>query len=667
MRSLADRPRPLEIGRVLACIAVALLAALALVWWSPAHAEDTDARVPESPYFHVHSDDPGVDALPLKATQVDVRIAGVIAAVTVTQHYRNEGQRPIEARYVFPGSTQAAVHAMTVRVGEREIVAQIREKQRARLEYDNAKREGKTTALLEQERPNVFSMNVANILPGDDVRVELQYTELIAPHDGRYRYVFPTVVGPRYRSPAASPANGSFPATRASAAGRSLQRVVRSGRQAARAAADPRGALRQPQARSAGPGQPAGAARAGRRRPARQPRLHPRIQPRRRAHRHRADAVPGAGRARRGELLSRAGRAAESGGTGADQSARLHLRGRHLGLHARLPAGHREGAAAPPDRRLAAERQLQRGAVLRLEPRAVGAIGAGDTGQHRARVAHHRPHQRRRQHRDRAGVAPRGRAGEAGRRVAQRDRGHRRLRGGRERGVPAGAAQPRPVQRLRVRHRQLGQPPPDRRPGTRRPGRGVRRHQARARRRAGRTPAPHDRHAGAHATEGPLHRPRGVRRRARCAARRDGWPPGGGVGQVARRSERRQAGVAGARGRRQPQRRDRCADPRRRRGGAEAPVGAPAHRAARRRRGARRRAVAARTHHRARPEVRAADQLHQFHRGRSGGAHAAGGDPGESAAAVAAGRVGAGGGRSRSRWPPSCRAHPSRAGRSRSP
>ncbi|HSW26789.1 MAG TPA: VWA domain-containing protein, partial [Burkholderiaceae bacterium] len=69
------------------------------------------------------------------------------------------------------------------------------------------------TALLEQERPNVFSMNVANILPGDDVRVELQYTELIAPHDGRYRYVFPTVVGPRYRSPAASPANGSFPAT----------------------------------------------------------------------------------------------------------------------------------------------------------------------------------------------------------------------------------------------------------------------------------------------------------------------------------------------------------------------------------------------------------------------------------------------------------------------
>ncbi|HVO05159.1 MAG TPA: VIT domain-containing protein, partial [Burkholderiaceae bacterium] len=130
--------RPLPLRRVLACIALSLIAALLLVWWPPAHAEDTDAGVPESPYFHVRSDDPGVDALPLKATQVDVRIAGVIAAVTVTQHYRNEGQRPIEARYIFPGSTRSAVHALTVRIGQRQIVAQIREKQRARLEYDSA-------------------------------------------------------------------------------------------------------------------------------------------------------------------------------------------------------------------------------------------------------------------------------------------------------------------------------------------------------------------------------------------------------------------------------------------------------------------------------------------------------------------------------------------------
>ena len=103
-------------GRVLLCIVVAAFAALLLVVWSPAHADDAEAPKAQSPHFVVNSGEPGTDRLPLKATRVDVRIAGVIADVTVTQHYRNEGQRPIEARYVFPGSTQAAVYAMNVRL-----------------------------------------------------------------------------------------------------------------------------------------------------------------------------------------------------------------------------------------------------------------------------------------------------------------------------------------------------------------------------------------------------------------------------------------------------------------------------------------------------------------------------------------------------------------------
>jgi Ca-activated chloride channel homolog len=188
-------------GRVLLCVAVSVFAALLLVAWSPAHADDSEARRAESPYFAVNSSEPGTDRLPLKATRVDVRIAGVIADVTVTQTYRNEGQRAIEARYVFPGSTQSAVHAMNVRLGERLLTARIKEKQQARIEYETAKKEGKTSALLEQHRPNVFEMNVANILPGDEVAVELHYTELLTPTDARYGFVFPTVVGPRYNSP----------------------------------------------------------------------------------------------------------------------------------------------------------------------------------------------------------------------------------------------------------------------------------------------------------------------------------------------------------------------------------------------------------------------------------------------------------------------------------
>jgi Ca-activated chloride channel homolog len=169
-------------------------------------AEGESPERTESPYFFVQSDDPEVDRLPLKSTHVDVRIVGVIADVTVTQAYRNEGTRPIEARYVFPGSTRAAVYGMTVQLGDRRLIAQIREKQKAKREYEAAKQEGKTAALLEQHRPNVFQMNVANILPGDDVKVELRYTELLVPTDGVYQFVFPTVVGPRYNG---SPATAS--------------------------------------------------------------------------------------------------------------------------------------------------------------------------------------------------------------------------------------------------------------------------------------------------------------------------------------------------------------------------------------------------------------------------------------------------------------------------
>ena len=151
-----------------------------------------------SPYFFVEGGDPAVDRLPLKDTRVDVAIAGVIADVTVQQVYENRGSRPIHARYVFPASTRAAVYGMTMTVGDVRIVAKIKEREQAAREFEAAKREGKSASLLEQSRPNVFTMNVANVLPGDTIVVELKYTELLVPTDGVYEFVYPTVVGPRY-------------------------------------------------------------------------------------------------------------------------------------------------------------------------------------------------------------------------------------------------------------------------------------------------------------------------------------------------------------------------------------------------------------------------------------------------------------------------------------
>ncbi len=157
-------------------------------------------KVPASPVSAAKDDAPrpSADPLPLKSTQVSAVIAGVIADVTVVQTYANNGRLPLEAVYIFPGSTRAAVHGLTLQVGERRIVAEIKKRVEARQTYEAAKASGKTASLLEQQRPNVFQMNVANILPGDEVRVELHYTELLVPDEGVYSFVYPGVVGPRY-------------------------------------------------------------------------------------------------------------------------------------------------------------------------------------------------------------------------------------------------------------------------------------------------------------------------------------------------------------------------------------------------------------------------------------------------------------------------------------
>lgn len=177
------------------CLGLLLLALAAV---SPSHAQTPDDRT-LSPYFVVQGD-PAVDHLPLKETSVEIAVSGVIADVKVVQTYRNEGSRPIHASYVFPASTRAAVYAMRMRIGDQVIVARIKERETAKKEFETAKKEGKSASLLEQHRPNVFSMSLANVTPGDQIEMELRYTELLVPTDGVYEVVYPTVVGPRYSS-----------------------------------------------------------------------------------------------------------------------------------------------------------------------------------------------------------------------------------------------------------------------------------------------------------------------------------------------------------------------------------------------------------------------------------------------------------------------------------
>lgn len=144
---------------------------------------------------------PGGEALgpcPLKHTDVQVDISGMIARVSVTQQFHNPFADKIEAVYVFPLHEDSAVDAMTMQVGDRVVRGVIKERGEAKRIYEQAKAAGKVASLLDQERANIFTQSVANIEPGEQVTITIEYSQTLAWEDGQYRFDFPTVVGPRY-------------------------------------------------------------------------------------------------------------------------------------------------------------------------------------------------------------------------------------------------------------------------------------------------------------------------------------------------------------------------------------------------------------------------------------------------------------------------------------
>ncbi|MFY0685789.1 MAG: VWA domain-containing protein [Cyclobacteriaceae bacterium] len=152
-----------------------------------------------TPYMTIESTQFPDKLMPVKNINYEVNISGMIAHIVVNQTFVNETYLPMDAKYVFPGSTKAAVYDMKMTIGSREIQAEIFEKAKARRKYQNAINSGFTASLLEQQRVNVFTMEVGNIHPGDTIVTSLYYTEMIKPYKGIYELVIPTVVGPRYQ------------------------------------------------------------------------------------------------------------------------------------------------------------------------------------------------------------------------------------------------------------------------------------------------------------------------------------------------------------------------------------------------------------------------------------------------------------------------------------
>src|SRR5438045_1666566 len=147
----------------------------------------------------VKTTQPGIYAsAPAVATDVHLRIRGLILRGEVTQKFHNAESMCVEAIYAFPLPENAAVDRLRMTIGNRVIEGEIKERKDAEHIYEQAKSEGKKASLLTQERPNLFTVAIANIGSNDDVTVSIEYQQSVEYKDGAFRIRFPMTIAPRY-------------------------------------------------------------------------------------------------------------------------------------------------------------------------------------------------------------------------------------------------------------------------------------------------------------------------------------------------------------------------------------------------------------------------------------------------------------------------------------
>ena len=174
------------------------------------------SAAPDQPTgFGALTTDAGV--LPLRAMDVAARITGLAYTVRLEQTFVNTLSRPLEATYVFPLPSRAAVTTFRLRVADRTVDGVLKERGQARRDYDRAVAQGYRAALAEEDRPDLFSIKVGNVMPGEEARVELELVGQLSYLDGEAEFRFPLVVAPRYISglalPGVSVGDGTQPDT----------------------------------------------------------------------------------------------------------------------------------------------------------------------------------------------------------------------------------------------------------------------------------------------------------------------------------------------------------------------------------------------------------------------------------------------------------------------
>ncbi len=184
---------------------IVFMAIFGSLWLLPASANERPGNLPDGlnpgtlEVLQIGDEKPTQKLeMPLQHTDVKIEVSGFVASAVVTQRYYNPFKKPIEAVYTFPLPNDAAVDDMQMIIGQRTITGLIKRRKEAREIYEQARQQGQRASLLEQERPNIFTQSVANIMPGDNIQIRIRYVNILRYDLGHYELVFPMVVGPRY-------------------------------------------------------------------------------------------------------------------------------------------------------------------------------------------------------------------------------------------------------------------------------------------------------------------------------------------------------------------------------------------------------------------------------------------------------------------------------------
>lgn len=202
---------------ILTCIFTFIFLAESTRAATPAQIESSAITKDDSPLdskagqLFIQSDDGASNPALHLGSKVSFVVSGMVLHTTFSQTFRNpSNDQWVEGIYVFPMPEKAAISHMDMRIGERVIVGEIKEKELAKKQYQKAKAAGKRVALVEQERPNLFTQNVANIGPGEEVTITLKYQDTVAFDAGRFSFRFPMTITPRFMPSAHAWMNGDL-------------------------------------------------------------------------------------------------------------------------------------------------------------------------------------------------------------------------------------------------------------------------------------------------------------------------------------------------------------------------------------------------------------------------------------------------------------------------